>query len=97
MKKFILLALLFSPFVSSHHFQHLPVPQYQTYTWHQGQAPVLMGHVNMWYCSLSSVSGKFEGGGEQVSVTINQNGFWQLSGRSQQVSVEAQAICIRRF
>jgi hypothetical protein len=61
-------------------------------TWSQGQAPVVLGSSSNRFCYLTSISGKFEGGGESVHVRIN-NGQWELTGTSGQVGVSARARC----
>lgn len=67
-------------------------PTTTEYGWRQGSGEVRMMPENEGICSLSSVTGKFEGGGEGVYV-FTRDGFWYLSGWSQQVEVAASARC----
>ncbi|MFH1209192.1 MAG: hypothetical protein V1663_00165 [archaeon] len=67
------------------------------YTWTQGDAAVVMINANQGVCFLTSVSGKFEGGGETVKVYIDTTSTpnrWFLSGSSNQQGVSAKARCL---
>jgi hypothetical protein len=60
--------------------------------WKQGGSPRLMEPVDGQFCALTSVAGKFEGGGEWVRI-IETEGYWYLTGSSQQQGVAADALC----
>jgi hypothetical protein len=49
--------------------------------------------VNDGICGLTAIGGAFRGGGEYVRID-NVDGFWQISGASQQQGVVAQARCV---
>lgn len=66
----------------------------QLYTWIQGTVgPVKMKDTANWFCSLTRVTGAFRGGGEQIRVFANSDGFWYLTGASQQSGVAGDARC----
>jgi hypothetical protein len=79
------------------HARCLTVANAEMYTdahhWHQGEEPVDLGSAADRACFLTHVQGRFEGGGEQVHVTI-QDGRWVLEGASQQSGVGAGARCV---
>jgi len=68
-------------------------PGSQQYRWDQGQPAVRMMAVNTGICGLTAIGGLFRGGGEHIRIE-NVNGFWQLSGASQQQGVSAIARCV---
>ena len=74
--------------------QCVAAPMYsEEFTWTQGAPAVPLGSSTGQACFLTRVTGKFEGGGEQVR-TFVQNGQWFLSGQSAQEGVAASARCI---
>ena len=64
----------------------------ELFEWQQGGPEVQMISVKEGVCYLVSVRGKFEGGGEVVSVD-RKGDFWFLHGRSAQSGVAAKARC----
>lgn len=60
--------------------------------WSQGQAAVNLGSSSNRFCFLTSIAGKFAGGGESVRLQI-VSGQWQLTGTSGQRDVAAIARC----
>jgi hypothetical protein len=44
------------------------------------------------FCFISGVCGMFAGDGEDVYVTLGENGAWYLDGASKQASVAVRAI-----
>jgi hypothetical protein len=64
-------------------------------TWTQGERPRRLGTVADNICILSRLTGKYEGGGEYVSVT-HDGTDWYLQGGSQQVGVAGEALCFPR-
>lgn len=63
------------------------------YNWYQGQNPNYMMNLSQGVCFLTSVQGKFEGGGERVRVYQNNN-QWVLDGTSDQEGVGGTATCV---
>lgn len=65
--------------------------------WNQGDASVPMAFISQFpVCSLFSISGRFEGGGESIQIdpTTFQGALaWQLGGMSQQQGLRAEAQC----
>ncbi|QRK08436.1 hypothetical protein JQX13_52460 [Archangium violaceum] len=62
------------------------------YSWYQGQLSTNMGTTSARSCALTFVSGRFQGGGEQISIS-QSDGYWFLGGRSAQNSVQARSRC----
>ncbi len=79
------------------HARCLTVANTEMYTeachWQQGEEPVDLGSAADRACFLTHVQGRFEGGGENVHVTI-RDGHWVLEGASQQSGVGASARCV---
>ena len=70
-------------------------PEVTEFHWKRGQARVKMIHHREGFCFLSRVTGNFAGGGESVRVNIDpDDGFWYLSGRTQQ-PMAASAIAMK--
>jgi hypothetical protein len=72
--------------------------RYQPVTIHevkQGEADRRMIRANEGVCFMSGMSGKFEGGGEEIGIYVDDQGWRTLYVRSQQVDVRAKATCIR--
>jgi hypothetical protein len=65
------------------------------HTWNQGDPPLKLIRKDEGYCALTTVSGGFAGGGEAVWVSVGEDGYWYLGGRSQQEGVSATCIVIR--
>lgn len=64
----------------------------QEFKWEQGKPEVEMIGMNEGFCSLVYVTGRFEGGGEAVSIDVKGNS-WYLGGKSNQAGVAARARC----
>ena len=64
------------------------------FSWIQGvsKPTIDIGSAATQFCFLTSISGKFEGGGESIHLKV-ENGRWLLTGSSNQVGVEALARC----
>jgi hypothetical protein len=72
--------------------------RYQPVTVHeikQGEPDLRMIRANEGVCFMSGMSGKFEGGGEEIGIYVDDQGWRTLYVRSQQVDVRAKATCIR--
>lgn len=69
-----------------------PILDHKVYKWKQGKPEVEMLGETEGYCYLVYVTGKFEGGGEAVSIYVKGKS-WYLGGRSHQIDVEAHARC----
>ena len=69
-------------------------PRVEFRTWAQGEAPIKLIRQDEGFCALTSVTGHFEGGGEQVRVYLDADGYWYLGGKSAQQSVSAQCIIV---
>ena len=67
--------------------------EFSEYYWQQGQGARRMIPAGDGVCFLTFVTGRFEGGGEQVRVNVNSEGYWILSGASAQAGVAARAMC----
>lgn len=65
----------------------------QEYGWYQGDSPVRIMAVGDGICGLTAVGGAFRGTGEYVHLDV-VDGYWQLSGASQQQGVAARARCV---
>ena len=66
--------------------------------WKKDADPVKLMKVSDGVCAFASVTGKFEGGGEYVSVYSRVNPgdsekWWYVGGNSLQEGVAAEAIC----
>ncbi len=66
-------------------------PQFE---WRSGDGPVRMWHSSDSIAILSYVSGNFAGGGENVSVYVENDGYWYLHGHTMQDFLMAGARCI---
>ena len=67
---------------------------YAYYQWNQYQGHVtVMWPVSQGVCYLTGMGGAFSGTGENVHLEID-NGYWVLTGASQQNSVSATASCV---
>jgi hypothetical protein len=66
------------------------------YVWdqHDNYSSKKMIHSSKGVCFLTYIRGKFEGGGEYLSVNIESDGYWYLKGHSHQSAVRAEARCI---
>lgn len=64
------------------------------YTWIAGQNSVKMIKKDDGFCFLSTVSGAFRGGGEEVKVHLAADNYWYLSGRSAQAALSAKAMSV---
>lgn len=65
-----------------------------TYSWSQSQGfSTVMMNQNTGWCFLAKVTGHFVGTGEAVWIA-NSNGYWVLTGQSQQQGVAAEATCV---
>ena len=62
------------------------------FSWSQGSSEVEMIGQSEGFCYLTRITGKFEGGGEVVSIHV-KGGSWYLGGRSKQTGVAAHARC----
>jgi hypothetical protein len=65
------------------------------YSWNQGQGPKKLELVSTHICVLNKVAGDFDGGGEEVKI-YQANGYWYISGKSQQSGVGGQSYCFAR-
>ncbi|NOU52993.1 hypothetical protein HG263_21045 [Pseudoalteromonas sp. JBTF-M23] len=71
-------------------------PNLRSYTWRQGEGTKTLAPTATNVCYLTRIAGKFKGYGESVSLS-KSNGYWQLSGSSQQRDVTATATCTSKF
>lgn len=58
------------------------------YRWQTGREPVRIFRKTAGLCFVTSIGGSFAGYGEELSLAIDDQGMWTLSGRSQQESLE---------
>lgn len=65
-----------------------------TFEWRQGRSAVQMIRVSEGICYLVYVTGRFEGGGETVSIYASGD-YWFLGGSSRQAGIGARARCWR--
>jgi hypothetical protein len=63
--------------------------------WEQGQPPVKLIRSSEGFCALTMARGRFEGGGEDVRVWVEADGFWYLGGHSHQADVSAECVIVR--
>lgn len=66
----------------------------QDYDWTQNKPAIKMKPLNMGLGMLSSLGGRFLGGGEAVRVEVESDGFWYLNGKSMQ-PLRATAIFVQ--
>ena len=62
------------------------------YQWRNGAPPIKMLRKSVGICFLSAIEGRFGGGGEEVRVRLEEDGYWYLEGRSGQKELGARAI-----
>lgn len=62
--------------------------------WQQGQGPIELHDATTHACFLTGAAGRFEGGGEVLSLT--RSGRWYLSGASLQPDLAGSARCMQR-
>ncbi len=60
--------------------------------WRARDKPIKLIHKNDGFPLLSGVWGTFAGGGERVGVTLNEDGYWYLGGKSGQRTLGARAL-----
>lgn len=65
------------------------------YQWKQGDPPLRLIKYTDGICFLTGISGHFLGGGEQVRLWIDSDGYWYLGGQSQQQGVAAECAVVR--
>jgi hypothetical protein len=63
--------------------------------WSQGQPMKFLRSGNDFVCVLTRVSGKFQGSGERVQLSLEQSG-WHLGGSSLQHGVGGASYCFRK-
>ena len=63
--------------------------------WEQGQPPVKLIRSSEGFCALTMVRGRCKGGGENVRVWVEEDGFWYLGGHSHQADVSAECVVVR--
>jgi thiol-disulfide isomerase/thioredoxin len=73
-------------------FAHPQKLKVTSYDWKRGDKPVQMLKRDEGFCFLSSVRGRFLGGGELVSIGIEKDDHWVLRGKSGQDQLGATAI-----
>jgi hypothetical protein len=61
----------------------------------QGQPDERMIPADEGVCFLSGMSGKFRGGGEEIGIYVDDQGWRTLYVRSNQEDVRAKAVCVR--
>lgn len=60
---------------------------------YQGNPPIVLASVNTHACALTTISGRWRGGGETAEVRVS-NGQWVFSVTSGQVDVSASVNCV---
>jgi hypothetical protein len=65
------------------------------YEWRTGSPPQRMIHKDMGLCFLSSMGGGFHGGGETVSLQVDEEGYWRFEGHSLQSTTHCRAISLK--
>lgn len=68
---------------------------YSFYHWNKGDPPVKMIHGDEGFCYLTAVSGTFQGLGESVKVTLEEDGFWYLSGHAGSNALAGSAVGVK--
>jgi hypothetical protein len=66
----------------------------QEYVWAPGSKPIRLISAKDGFCFLSSIEGGYRGGAEVARVSVEKDGFWYLSGNSNQASMRARAISV---
>jgi hypothetical protein len=66
-----------------------------THRWKTGDEPVEIFPKTSGLCFVSAIGGNLAGYGEELSLDVNEKGVWILSGRSQQESLQIEAIGLR--
>ena len=69
----------------------------QVHSWHQSSdnSPKRMLSISEGICFLTTVSGRFEGGGEFLTVGPSDDGQWIFRGGSRQSGVQGDVYCWR--
>ncbi len=73
--------------------------EYKFYEWKKGDAPVKMLRQEEGFCYLVGITGQMAGGGESVQITLENDGFWYLKGKSatrEALNVRAVGVKVRR-
>ncbi len=65
------------------------------YEWKPGGAKLKMIHQDEGFCFISGMAGRYLGGSEGVSVSVAEDGYWYLSGTSQQSVMSGCALSVR--
>jgi hypothetical protein len=68
---------------------------YDEALWTANTGAVRLIAKNEGFCFISGVGGKYEGTGERVNLSVGDDGFWYLDGKSAQASLTARAISVR--
>ncbi len=71
-----------------------PEAQIREHVWSQGAGRIQTVRSDEGFCFLSGVAGKFEGGGETVFVSADNDGWWYFDGVSYQV-ISGRAISVQ--
>jgi hypothetical protein len=67
----------------------------EEYRWQSGNEPVKLFPKSAGLCFVTSIAGNFAGYGEELSLEVNDQGQWILSGRSQQESLQIGVLGLR--
>lgn len=72
----------------------VPLFRVETFSWKPQEPAVRMIHLKEGLCVLSMISGRFQGGGEGIKVSVRSDGRWYIDGRSQQ-PIHAKAFAVQ--
>jgi hypothetical protein len=67
----------------------------ETHRWQAGNDPVQIFPKSAGLCFVTSISGNLAGYGEALTLDVDAQGMWILSGRSQQESLQIEATGLR--
>ena len=70
-------------------------PVVESYRWQKDDKPIKMLRPDEGFCFLSGINGGFRGGGERVSVTLKDDGFYYLEGNTMLKMTSGEAVAIR--
>ncbi|HEV3145093.1 MAG TPA: hypothetical protein VGZ47_14480 [Gemmataceae bacterium] len=75
-------------------YRRLFAKEIKEYQWGPKSEPIKMISIHEGFCFLSNVGGKFADAGDEISVSVEKDGYWYLSGRAVQFVV-GRALCVR--
>src|SRR4029079_5669736 len=70
-------------------------PEHQVFEWLAGRPAVKMIPADEGICEISLIKGAFAGGGEVVKIEKRDDGYFWLTGQSQQAELGVQATALK--